>query len=61
MFTMADESDLVVVSNESKTDSNPRKRQETLVIFYKINQVLHVFKYNASACLSQTTYIEGNT
>ena len=29
-----DESDLVMVSNESETDSNPRKRQWTLVIFF---------------------------
>ena len=28
-----DESDLVMVSNESETDSNPRKRQGTLLSF----------------------------
>ena len=43
---MADkeESDLVMISNESETDSNPRKRHGTLVNFYKINKVLHNFK-----------------
>ena len=29
-----DESDLVMVSNESETDSNPRKRQGTLLSFF---------------------------
>ena len=33
-----DKPDLVMVSNESETDSNPRKRQGTLVIVYKINK-----------------------
>ena len=37
VYQMADkdESDLVMVSNESETDSNPRKWQGTLVIFFK--------------------------
>ena len=44
---MADkeDSDLVLVSNKSETDSNPRKRQGTLVIFFKMNKVLHNFKW----------------
>jgi hypothetical protein len=29
-----DESDLVMVSNKSETDSNPRKRQGTLLSFF---------------------------
>jgi hypothetical protein len=29
-----DESDLVMVSNESETDSNPRKQQGTLLSFF---------------------------
>jgi hypothetical protein len=29
-----DESDLVMVSNESETDSNPTKRQGTLLSFF---------------------------
>jgi hypothetical protein len=29
-----DESDLVMISNESETDSNPRKRQGTLLSFF---------------------------
>ena len=35
-----DESDLVMVSNESGTDSNPRKRQGTLVIFSSPDRVM---------------------
>ena len=53
-----DKSDLVMISNESETDSNPRKRQGTLVIVYKINKWLHNFKW---VCSSRTTYIGGNT
>ena len=37
-----DKSDLVMVSNESETDSNPRKRQGTLVNGYIIsNEFVH--------------------
>jgi hypothetical protein len=34
-----DESDLVMVSNESETDSNPRKRQGTLLSFFTKNLI----------------------
>jgi hypothetical protein len=38
VYHMADkeESDLVMVSNESETDSNPRKRQGTLLSFFHL-------------------------
>jgi hypothetical protein len=35
-----DESDLVMVSNESETDSNPRKRQGTLLSFFLTNPIV---------------------
>ena len=38
VYHMADkeESDLVMVSNESETDSNPRKQQGTLLSFFHL-------------------------
>jgi hypothetical protein len=35
-----DESDLVMVSNESETDSNPRKWQRTLLSFFFTNPIV---------------------